>query len=41
MGRIVNTVFDRAITDGLTPRQAARAITEDQLALIDARFGRG
>ena len=41
MGRIVNTVFDRATTDSLTPRQAARAITEDQLALIDARFGRG
>ena len=41
MGRIVNAVFDRATTDGVTPREAARAITEDQLALIDARFGRG
>jgi glutamate dehydrogenase (NAD(P)+) len=41
MGRIVNAVFDRATTDGVTPREAARAITADQLALIDARFGRG
>jgi glutamate dehydrogenase (NAD(P)+) len=41
MGRIVNAVFDRAATDGVTLREAARAITEDQLALIDARFGRG
>ena len=41
MGRIVNAVFDRATTDGVTLREAARAITEDQLALIDARFGRG
>jgi glutamate dehydrogenase (NAD(P)+) len=41
MSRIVNAVFDRATTDGVTPREAARVITEDQLALIDARFGRG
>ena len=41
MSRIVNEVFDRAATDSVTLRQAARSITEDQLALIDARFGRG
>ena len=41
MRRIVNEVFDRAATDSVTLRQAARSITEDQLALIDARFGRG
>jgi glutamate dehydrogenase (NAD(P)+) len=41
MSRIVNEVFDRAAADSVTLRQAARSITEDQLALIDARFGRG
>ena len=41
MSRIVNEVFDRAATDSVTLRQAARSITEDQLALVDARFGRG
>ena len=41
MSHIVNEVFDRAATNGVTLRQAARSITEDRLALIDARFGRG
>jgi glutamate dehydrogenase (NAD(P)+) len=38
--RVVERMFDRAETEGSTLRQAALSTVEDNLAAIDARFGR-
>jgi glutamate dehydrogenase (NAD(P)+) len=41
MSRIVSEVFERAVTENVTLREAALSITQDKLTRIDARYGRG